>query len=74
MLGLFGLIISLTALIYFAYKGVNVLLLAPLCALIAVLFQPDLMGSASQGILLTQYTQVFMTALSKYVLQYFPVF
>ena len=74
MLGLFGLIISLSALIYFAYKGVNVLLLAPLCALIAVLFQPDLMGSASQGILLTQYTQVFMTALSKYVLQYFPVF
>lgn len=74
MLGLLGLIISLSALIYFAYKGVNVLLLAPVCALIAVLFQPDLMGAPSNGILLTQYTQVFMSALAKYVLQYFPVF
>jgi len=74
MIGLLGLAVSLSGLMYFAYKGVNVLILAPVCALIAVLFQPDLMGHASQGILLTEYTQVFMGALSKYVFQYFPVF
>ncbi len=74
MLGLIGLLVSLSALMYFAYKGVNVLILAPVCALIAVLFQPDLMGHASQGILLTEYSQVFMGALAKYVFQYFPVF
>ncbi len=74
MLGLIGLIVSLSALIYFAYRGVNVLLLAPLCALIAVAFQYDLTDASSQGVLLSQYTQVFMSALSKYILQYFPVF
>jgi H+/gluconate symporter-like permease len=74
MFELIGLIISLSALIYFAYKGVNVLLLAPLCALIAVIFQYDLTEANSLGVVLSQYTQVFMTALSKYVLQYFPVF
>jgi H+/gluconate symporter-like permease len=74
MIGLFGLVVSLCALMYFAYKGVNVLILAPVCALVAVLFQTDLMNHASQGILLTQYTQVFMGALSKYIFQYFPVF
>jgi H+/gluconate symporter-like permease len=74
MLGILGLLISLSALIYFAYKGVNVLILAPVCALIAVLFQADLMGAPSNGILLTQYTQVFMSALAKYLLQYFPIF
>ncbi len=74
MIGLFGLVVSLCALMYFAYKGINVLILAPVCALIAVLFQPELMSHTSQGIFLTQYSQVFMGALAKYVFQYFPVF
>jgi H+/gluconate symporter-like permease len=74
MFELIGLVVSLASLIYFAYKGVNVLLLAPLCALIAVIFQYDLTDASSLGVLLSQYTQVFMSALSKYILQYFPVF
>ncbi len=74
MFGLLGLLISLFALMYFAYKGINVLILAPLCALLAILFQPELLSTQSQGIFLSQYTQVFMGALSKYIFQYFPVF
>ncbi len=74
MIGLFGLIVSLASLMYFAYKGINVLILAPACALIAALFQPEIILSSNQGLLLTQYTQVFMGALSKYILQYFPIF
>lgn len=74
MIGLFGLIVSLVALMYFAYRGVNVLVLAPLCSLMAVLFQPEIYDTATQGMTLAYYTQVFMAALGKYVIQYFPVF
>ncbi|GAB98263.1 H+/gluconate symporter-like permease [Kineosphaera limosa] len=66
MLGLIGVILSLALLIFFAYRGVNVLVLAPLCALFATLF--------AAGPLLATYTQVFMPALGKYVITYFPLF
>ena len=39
MLGLIGIIISLGLLMYLAYKGISVLILAPVLALLAVLFQ-----------------------------------
>ena len=72
MIGLLGLVLSLSALMYFAYKGVNVLVLAPVCAVFAVLFQQqDFSGMGSP---LAYYTQVFMTSLGKYVIMYFPVF
>jgi H+/gluconate symporter-like permease len=74
MIGLAGLFLSLVALMYFAYRGVNVLVLAPLCAIGAVLFQPEIYDSSTQGMSLAFYTQVFMGALGKYVIQYFPVF
>jgi H+/gluconate symporter-like permease len=74
MLGLLGLLVSLIALMYFAYRGINVLVLAPLCAIGAVLMQPELYEASTQGMALSYYTQVFMGALGKYVIQYFPVF
>ncbi len=74
MIGLLGLVISLLALMYFAYRGVNVLVLAPICAIGAVLFQPEIWDPATQGMSLAFYTQVFMGALGKYVIQYFPIF
>lgn len=74
MIGLTGLFISLIALMYFAYRGVNVLVLAPICAIGAVLFQPEIYDASTQGMSLAFYTQVFMGALGKYVIQYFPVF
>ena len=66
MLGLIGVILSLALLIFFAYRGINVLVLAPLCALFATLF--------ASAPLLATYTQVFMPALGKYVITYFPLF
>lgn len=74
MLGLIGLLVSLCALMYFAYRGINVLVLAPVCALLAVLFQPEIWDPSTQGMTLAYYTQVFMGSLGKYVIQYFPVF
>lgn len=73
MIGLVGLLLSLFALMYFAYKGVNVLVLAPMCAIFALLFQPETY-SLGDGLPLAYYTQVFMSSLGKYVIHYFPVF
>lgn len=67
MVGLFGIVLSLVLLIYLAYRGINVLVLAPVLATVAVLFAGDLPVLAS-------YTQIFMTALGKYVTQFFPLF
>ncbi len=67
MVGLAGVILSLLLLMYLAYRGINVLVLAPLMALLAVLAQGDLP-------VLGTYTQVFMAALGRYVIQFFPLF
>ena len=65
-LGLFGIILSLVLLMYLAYRGINVLILAPILALVATLF--------AGGPLLATYTQVFMPALGGYAITYFPLF
>ncbi len=65
--GMLGIVASLAALIALAYRGVTVLLLAPLAALAAVLASP---GTP----LLASYTQVFMNALGGFVIAYFPLF
>lgn len=65
-LGLIGIILSLGLLMYLAYRGINVLILAPILALLATLM--------AGGPLLATYTQVFMPALGKYAMTYFPLF
>ncbi|GAA4696447.1 GntP family permease [Nocardioides nanhaiensis] len=67
MIGLIGIILSLALLIFFAYRGVNVIILAPLMALLATAFAGGLP-------LLATYTQVFMPALGNYLITYFPLF
>lgn len=63
----FGILLSLGLLMYFAYKGINVLFLAPVLALVAVVFQGDFP-------ILASYTQIFMPALGNYMMLYFPIF
>ncbi len=72
MIGLLGLVLSLVALMYLAYRGVNVLVLAPVCAMVAILFQAE--AYSGQGVPLAIYTQIFMTSLGKYLIKYFPIF
>jgi H+/gluconate symporter-like permease len=67
MTGLAGVILSLILLMYFAYRGINVLVLAPIMTLLAVLAHGDLP-------LLATYTQIFMPALGRYVITFFPLF
>lgn len=63
-----AIVISLAGLMYLAYRGISVLLLAPLMAAVAILLSGDM------GHMLPLYTSTFMGALGNYMLQFFPVF
>jgi H+/gluconate symporter-like permease len=65
--GLIGIVLSLLLLMYLAYRGINVLILAPILSLLAVAFAGGLP-------ILGTYTQVFMKALGGYLTTYFPLF
>lgn len=68
MIGLIGIVLSLILLMYLAYKGFSVVILAPLLALFAVAW------SGLSNELLGFYSQVFMTGLGGYIIKYFPLF
>ncbi|EGZ43890.1 GntP family permease [Neisseria wadsworthii] len=68
MLSLTGIVLSLVLLMVLAYRGVSVLILAPLLAMLAVLF------SAPSNELLGTYTQVFMQGMGGFAIKFFPIF
>ncbi len=63
-----GIIISLALLMYLAYRGISVLVLAPLMAITAVILSGDDLG------IFDAYGNKFMPALAGYLAKYFPVF
>lgn len=63
-----AIIISLALLMFFAYRGISVLILAPIMAAIAILLSGDMMY------MMPQYTETFMSALGGYILKFFPIF
>jgi H+/gluconate symporter-like permease len=67
MLGVIGVILSLALLMYLAYRGITVLILAPILALLAVLLNGGVPIMAT-------YTEVFMNAFAGYAKSYFPIF
>lgn len=66
MTGMLGILVALGLLIYLSYRGLSVLLLAPLMALFAV--------ALDGAPLLASYTQVFMPAMGAFIIQFFPLF
>ncbi len=68
MIGVYGILLSLILLMYFAYRGVSVIILAPLLALLAVVIAGD------SHTLLGVYTEVFMTGVVGFIKKYFPIF
>jgi H+/gluconate symporter-like permease len=66
LIGLIGIILSLILLIFLAYRGVSVVVAAPICAMVALLF--------SGAPLLPSYTEIFMPALGRFISNYFPMF
>ncbi len=65
-MGLFGILLGLALLVWLAYRGWSILLLAPVAALIAAAF--------SGGPMLAYWTQTFMDSASRFVAQFFPLF
>jgi H+/gluconate symporter-like permease len=65
-MGLLGILVGLGLLIWLAYRGWSVLLLAPVAALVAAAFdgQP----------LLASWTQTFMGSAAGFLAQFFPIF
>jgi H+/gluconate symporter-like permease len=65
-IGLLGILAGLGLLIWLAFRGWSVLLLAPLAALVAALF--------SREPLLAHWTQTFMGSTAGFLAQFFPLF
>lgn len=63
-----AILISLALLMFFAYRGISVLILAPIMAAIAILLSGDMVY------MMPQYTETFMSALGGYILKFFPIF
>lgn len=66
IVGLLGILLALALMMYLAYRGWSVLLVAPAAAMLAAAFsgQP----------LLATWTQTFMGGASRFVAQWFPLF
>jgi H+/gluconate symporter-like permease len=65
-MGLVGILVALGLLIWLAYRGWSVLLLAPAAALLA--------AAAAREPLLAHWTQTFMGSAARFVAQFFPLF
>ena len=65
-MGLIGILVALGLLIWLAYRGWSVLLLAPAVALLA--------AAAAGEPLLAHWTQTFMDAAARFIAQFFPLF
>src|SRR5262252_6879333 len=65
-MGLSGILIALVLLIFLAFRGWSVLLLAPAVALLATAF--------SRQPLLANWTQIFMGSAAQFLAQFFPIF
>jgi H+/gluconate symporter-like permease len=65
-MGLLGILVALGVLVWLAYRGWSVLLLAPAAALIAAAF--------SREPLLAHWTQTFMGSAAQFLAQFFPLF
>ena len=68
MFSTFAIVITLLLLMFFAYRGYSVLILAPIMATLAVFLSGDFLSS------IPAYTDVFMGALSGFLLKFFPIF
>ena len=65
-MGLLGILVALGLLIWLAYRGWSVLLLAPAAAILAA-------GLAWEP-LLAHWTQTFMGSTARFIMQFFPIF
>lgn len=67
MYDLFAVVAALGLLMYLAYRGISLLILAPAMALLAAVLTGDLP-------VLAAYTKIFMTNVGDFIIAFFPLF
>lgn len=67
MLGVLSIILTLVALMYFAYRGISVIILAPVLGMLAALLSGEIPP-------LHALSNLFLPAAANYIKSYFPVF
>ena len=67
MTGILAIVVALVLLMYLAYRGLSLLILAPALAALVALVSVDTP-------LLASYTQVFMGSAGNFIVMYFPLF
>jgi len=67
MIGIVAIVVALVLLMYLAYRGLSLLLLAPSLAVLVALV-------SMEAPLFASYTQVFMGAAGDFIVKYFPLF
>ncbi len=65
-MGLIGILVGLAGLIFFAFRGTSILILAPVAAVVAAAF--------SGAPLLASWTQIFMGNAATFIAQFLPLF
>ena len=66
MLGLLGILLALAFLVWLAFRGWSILLLAPAASILVAAF--------AGGRLVPYWTQIFMDSAARFVAQFFPIF
>ena len=67
MIDILAILLALGLLMFFAFRGMTLLLIAPLMAVLAVVLSGSLPPLAS-------YTQIFMVSTGRFVVDFFPLF
>src|SRR5262245_31140920 len=65
-MGLIGILLALALLMWLAYRGWSVLLVAPIASLVAAVFSGEP--------LLAHWTETYMSGAARFVAQWFPMF
>lgn len=67
MLGVLSIVLTLVALMYFAYRGISVIILAPVLGMLAAVLSGEIPA-------LHSLSNLFLPAAANYIKSYFPVF
>lgn len=68
-ISIIGLFLALFLLIYLAFKGHSVIIIAPIVAMVAVIF-----SSGGNAHLMADYTETYMIGFANYAKNYFPLY
>ena len=68
-IGMAGLLIAIGFLVYMAFKGHSIIVVAPIAAMVAILFSYGLKGH-----FMASYTITYMDGFANYAKNYFPIY